>query len=158
MSSLDVFFGKILSLLFWQKGNFIFVGKRSTIFTERTENIIFPISFFFCCFFCFEKDQLSFSDIRKNVIFSGKRNAIFPDDRGKITFQCNFLERPPFQNIWKKKIWFFVEWYKVAKIYLGYNITIYFQTFIDYVLTFIDYVFMAIRKGSLELWFYWLLS
>ena len=57
----------------------------------------------------FEKNHLSFSINRKNIIFSRKRNAIFPDDIRKIIFQWNFLERPFFQNIWTKKIWLFVE-------------------------------------------------
>ena len=41
---------------------------------------------------------------RKNITFSRKRNAIFPDDTRKIIFQCYFLERISFQNIWRKYI------------------------------------------------------
>ena len=38
----------------------------------------------------FEKDHLSFSVHRKNIIFSRKRNATFPDDTKKIIFQDDF--------------------------------------------------------------------
>ena len=48
---------------------------------------------------------------RKNITFSRKRNAIFPDDTRKIpVFQCYFLERISFQNIWRK--------YHISIIYL----------------------------------------
>ena len=101
MPFLGVFFRKRSSLLFWQKDNFIIVGKRNTIYTEDTENIIFP-----CIFW----ERSSFICRLKNKnIFSGKRNIIFPDNSRKIVFQCDFLERIAFQNIWKKKMWFFVQ-------------------------------------------------
>ena len=83
MSSLGVFFGKRSSLLFWQKGNFIFVGKRNTTFTKIQKTSYFQLFF--------EKYHLSFSVRKKNIIFSRKRNAIFPHDIRKIKFQRNFF-------------------------------------------------------------------
>ena len=48
--------------------------------------------------------------LRCQLIFSGKRNMIFLDNTRKIIFQRSFfLEKPSFQDIWKRKIWFFVQ-------------------------------------------------
>ena len=48
---------------------------------------------------------------RKDITFLRKRNAIFPDDTRKIpVFQCYFLERISFQNIWRR--------YHISIIYL----------------------------------------
>ena len=52
----------------------------------------------------FEKDHL-----KSKMILLGKRNVIFPDNTRKIIFQRDFLERPSLQNIWKNKIWLFVQ-------------------------------------------------
>ena len=49
----------------------------------------------------FDKDHLSFYVPRKNI-FSRKRNAFFPDEARNIMFHAIFLERTPFQNIWRK--------------------------------------------------------
>ena len=38
----------------------------------------------------------------------------FSDKTRKIIFQSNFSDRASFQNIWKKKIWFFVQCYEFA--------------------------------------------
>ena len=78
------FFGKRSSLLFWQKGNFILVGKRNTIFTEHTENIIYPCIFWVIISYLREKEMPSFMVIQERSYSS----AIF-------------LERPSFQNIWR---------------------------------------------------------
>ena len=104
MSSLGVFFRKKI-IFFWKKGNFAFVGKRNTVFIEYTEDIIFAHIFWKRPSFVFR--------LKKKVIFSGKRNTIFPDNARKTIFQCNF-----FQNIWKKKIGFFVQWWdKLIKLW-----------------------------------------
>ena len=51
---------------------------------------------------------------RKDITFLRKRNAIFPDDTRKIpVFQCYFLERICFQNIWRK--------YHISIIYLFFE-------------------------------------
>ena len=97
MLSLGVFFGKRSCLLLWQKGNFIFAGKRNTIFTKHTENI-FP---------CIFSDHLSFSVHIKNI-FSGKRNAIFPDDRRKFIFQCEFYGKTIFSKHLKNILYFHI--------------------------------------------------
>ena len=65
MSSLGVFFGKRSSLLFWQKGNFIFVGKRNTTFTNIQKTSYFHTFF--------EKYHLSFSVCKKHHIFGKKK-------------------------------------------------------------------------------------
>ena len=100
MSSLGEFFGKRSSLLFWQKGNFIFVGKRNTTFTNIQKTSYFHVFF--------EKYHLSFSVRKKNIIFSGKRNAIFPHDIRKIIFQCNFFGKTIFLEHLKNISYFHV--------------------------------------------------
>ena len=95
ISSLGVFFGKRSSLLIWQKGNFIFVGKRNITFTNIQKTSYFHVFF--------EKYHLSFSVRKKNIIFSGKRNAIFPHDIRKIIFQCNFFGKTIFSEHLEKE-------------------------------------------------------
>ena len=99
MSSLSAFSGKIWSLLFWQKCNVIFVGKRNTIFTKYTENIIFP---------CIIIIIIIISE-RSSCIFRIKNNIIFP--RKKISpfliiQKRSCSKRQSFQNIWRTNIWF----------------------------------------------------
>ena len=79
---------------FWQKGNFIFVEKRNTAFTniQKTSNIIFH-----------------FPSVKKNIVFSGKRNPIFPHDIKNIIFQWDFFGKIIFSEHLEKKIWFFVQ-------------------------------------------------
>ena len=72
------------------------------LFRKFEENIIFP------CIFS-ERSSFIFR-LRCKIIFSGRRNIIFPDNTRKIIFQHNFLERPSFQDVWEKKIWFSVQW------------------------------------------------
>ena len=69
MSSLDVFSGKDHrpSLLFWQKGNFIFVGKRNTTFTNIQKTSYFHVFF--------EKYHLSFSVHKKKYHIFRKRKC-----------------------------------------------------------------------------------
>ena len=80
-------------LLFWQESNFMFVGKRNTIFTEYTEDIIFPFIFW-------ERPSFHFPP--------RKRNAIFPDDTRKIIFQCDFFGKTIFSEHLKKISYFHV--------------------------------------------------
>ena len=78
-----------------------------TIFSESLKKISYFHVFFW------ERSSFIFR-LRYKIIFSGKRNIIFPDNRRKIIFQRNFfLERPSFQGVWKKKIWFSVQWKSV---------------------------------------------
>ena len=102
-----------------------FLEKRNTIFPDITKKIVFRCEFlgktilseylkkisYFQVYFW---ERSSFLLCLKNKItFSGKRNIIFPDNTRKIIFQCDGkLERPSFQNIWKKEIWFFVQCWK----------------------------------------------
>ena len=152
--TLSVFFRKILFLLFWQKGNIIFV---TFIYTYRKYHIsmyflgkiIFhflfkeKISYFWgkkgipsfqilqkisyssvnifgktifskhlkktSYFQVFYWGRLSFIFLLKNkIIFSGKRNIVQERSYTSATF---LEERPSFWNIWKKKIWFFMQWF-----------------------------------------------
>ena len=148
------FFGRKLSLIFWQKGNIIFVTfihihrkyhnslhllrkiifhfpskekisdfqvkkiQSSHITEERSySSAIFfvRLSFqnmkeisYFHVFFFLRKFIFHFLS-KDKTIFLGKRNIFFPDNTRKIIFQCMFFERSSFQNIWKKKICFFVQ-------------------------------------------------
>ena len=71
------------------------------LFRGTEENIIFP---------CIFKERSSFIfRLRCKIIFSGKGNIIFLDNTRKIMFRRNFLERPSFQGVRKKKIWFSVQ-------------------------------------------------
>ena len=65
----------------------------------------------FLCISFWERSSFIFH-LKNNIIFSGKRNIIFPDDTRKIIFQCDFFGKIIFQNIWKKKRWFFVQCFK----------------------------------------------
>ena len=100
MWSLSVFLGERSYLVFWQKCNFIFVGKRNTTITNIQKTSYFHAFF--------EKDHLSFSVRKKNIIFSGKTNAIFPHDKRKIIFQCNFFGKTLFSEHLKNISYFHV--------------------------------------------------
>ena len=59
------------------------------------------------CFHVFlEKDRLSFSVQRKNIMFFGGKNTIFPDNTRKIIFQRKFFEKTIFSED-LRKIWYF---------------------------------------------------
>ena len=87
---------------FWQKGNFMFVGKRNTIFTEYRKDIIFP-----CIFW----EKTSFTFQLEKIYFLRKRNAIFSDDTGIL--QCDFFGKTIFSEDLKRisyfHVFFFVE-------------------------------------------------
>ena len=79
--------------------------QKDHLFRKFEENIIFP------CFFGFFWERSSFIfRLGYEIIFSGKRKIIFSDNTREIIFQHNFLERPSFQDVWKKKICFSVQW------------------------------------------------
>ena len=46
----------------------------------------------------FEKDHLSFSFLRNEIIFLGKRNIIFPDDTRNIISRCDFFGKVIFSE------------------------------------------------------------
>ena len=71
----------------------------------------------------FEKDHLSFSAWRIRSYFRGKGISPFLMKQERSYSSAIFLERPSFQNIWKKKIWFFVQcqWCNLLKSSLKYN-------------------------------------
>ena len=138
MSSIGVFYGIRSSLFFWQQGNFIFVGKRYTNFTNIQRTPYF-ISMYFLRNIIFH-----FPSVEKYHIFRDKKCLIsswyrkdhtpvqfFWKDHLLRTFEeyiifpCFFVfllsfffEKffliiqdilSSFRNIWKKKIWFFVQ-------------------------------------------------
>ena len=98
----------------FQEKNTIFPENTRKIMSQRDpfEKTIFSESLkkrsYFCVFF-WERSSFIFH-LRCKIIFSGKINMIFPDNTRKIMFQWDFLERPSFQDVWKKKIWFSVQW------------------------------------------------
>ena len=73
------------------------------IFRKFEENTVFP------CIFT-ERSSFIFC-LTCKVIFAGKRKIIFPNNTREIIFQRNFFERPSFQDVWKRKIWFSVQCY-----------------------------------------------
>ena len=85
ISSLGVFFRKRSSLLFWQKGNFIFVGKRNTTFTSIQKTSYFHVFF--------EKYHFSFSVRKKDIMFSGRKKCHLP-----LRY---FKDHIPVQFFWK---------------------------------------------------------
>ena len=72
------------------------------LFRTFEKSIIFPGIFW---------EKSSFLSCLKNkIIFLGKRNILFPLIIQERSCSSEiFLERPSFQNIWKKKICFFVQ-------------------------------------------------
>ena len=57
----------------------------------------------------FEKDHLSFSVQRKNIMFWGKKyHLLSSDNTRKIIFQCNFFEKTLFLKDLKKILYFHV--------------------------------------------------
>ena len=73
-----------------------------TIFSEGLKKISY-----FCVFF--KKDHLSFSIQRVRSYFREKGISSFPIIQERSYYIANFLERPSFQDVRKKKIWFFVQ-------------------------------------------------
>ena len=80
-----------------------FLGK--TIFSEHSKKI----SYFQVFFFFFEKDHLSFRVRRIRSYFREKEISSFLIIQKRSYSSAIFLERPSFQNIWKKKTWYFVQ-------------------------------------------------
>ena len=98
------FLGEDYLCFFWQKGNFIFLA-----FIHIHRKYYISKYFLRKIFFYFpSKEKIHFFFRRKNTKYI--RNTIFPDITKKIILECHFLERPSFQNICRKKIWFFVGW------------------------------------------------
>ena len=110
MSSLDIFFRKRSSLLFWQKSNFIFVGKKIPPLPN-----IQKISDFLVFF---EKDHLSFSASKKLSYFWEKRNAIFPYDIRKIILQCNIFGKTIFSEHLQNISYFHVFFWEISSFIL----------------------------------------
>ena len=104
-----------LSVFFWDKGIFDFFARRATLY----------LWLFLTYVHIYRKCYISMRFLIKIIFFhlppkekisyflEKKSNAIFPDITKKIIFKRNFLERPSLQNIWKKKIRFFVQFYFV---------------------------------------------
>ena len=127
-SYFHVFFEKGHLSFSVRRKNTIFSGKRNTIFPDDRRKIIFQCDFFGKTIFSehlrktsyfhvfFWKRSSSIFCLKNNIIFSRERNIIFRDDTRKIMFQCVFLKRSSFQNIWKKKMWFFMQWLKRGRM------------------------------------------
>ena len=74
----------------------ILINWKDHLFRKVEENNIFPCIFLRKIIFL----------LRCKIMFSGKRNIIFPDNYSSAIF----LERPSFQDVWKKKMCFSVQW------------------------------------------------
>ena len=99
--------------IFWKKEipSFQILQKRSCSganFLERPsfQNIWrkYHISRYF-----FEKDHLPFGCLKNKIIFQEKEISSFLIIQERSYSSAIFFERPSFQNIWKRKIWFFVQ-------------------------------------------------
>ena len=66
----------------------------------------------------FKKDHLSFSVQRVRSYFREKEISSFPIIQERSYSSTIFLERPSFQDVWKKKIWFSVQCVKKMLINL----------------------------------------
>ena len=73
-----------------------------TIFSEGLKKISYFRVFF-------KKDHLSFSVQRVRSYFREKEISSFPIIQERSYSSAIFLERPSFQDVWKKKIWFSVQ-------------------------------------------------
>ena len=79
------------------------------------------------CFHVFPgKDRLSLPAQGKKIIFSGKKISPFLIIQERSYSSSIFLERPSFQDVWKKKIWFSVQchlvrWYTHFLILKSYT-------------------------------------
>ena len=104
-----------------QRKNIIFSGKINTIFPDITKKIVFRREFpgkaifpehrkkiwYFQVFF-WEKSSF-FLCLRIRLYFREKEILSFLIIQERSYSSAIYLERPCFQNIWKKKIWFFVQ-------------------------------------------------
>ena len=77
------------------------------------------------CFF--EKDHLSFSVLRIRSYFRGKEISSFLMMQEISCSGAIFLKRSSFQNIWKKKMWFFVQWkiHQYSHVYWNQMVSFY---------------------------------
>ena len=89
--------------------DFFDTGARSHVCNTRT--CTQKISYFHVLL---EKDQLSLSCLGKNNMFSRKKRPSFQIIQERSYSSTIFLERPSFQDIWKKKIWFSVQCYLLS--------------------------------------------
>ena len=58
----------------------------------------------------FLRDHLSFFVQGVKSYFREKEISSFPIIHERLYSSATFLERPTFQDVWKKKIWFSVQW------------------------------------------------
>ena len=112
-----------------QRKNIIFSGKINTIFPDITKKIVFRHEFpgktifpehlkkiwYFQVFF-WEKSSF-FLCLRIRLYFREKEILSFLIIQERSYSSAIYLERPCFQNIWKKKIWFFVQWLLSSSLY-----------------------------------------
>ena len=73
-----------------------------TIFSEGLKKMSYFRVFF-------KKDHLSFSVQRVRSYFREKEISSFPIIQERSYSSATFLERPSFQDVWKKKVWFSVQ-------------------------------------------------
>lgn len=101
--------GRRSSLLFWQKGNIIFVEKRNTVIYR---NILYIHRMYRKCqiSMCFWERPSFIFLLNNKVILLGKRSNIVPDNGREILLQCSVFENTIFSvHLEKIKKWFFVQ-------------------------------------------------
>ena len=120
ISHLHVFLEKDLLSPPVQRKNITFSGKKNRSF-QIIQEIMFQRNFFEKTIFSEHLKKISyvfffrsyvfldiFFRLRGKIIFPGKWNIIFPDSTWNSI--AIFLERPSFQGVCKKKMWFPVQW------------------------------------------------
>ena len=106
----------IFKCIFLEEDNLCFFDRRVISCLEEKKHHLYRIHRKHISMYFLRKIIFYFPP-RKSIIFSRKRNVIFPDGTRKIIFRCDFfLERPSFQNIWKKKIGFLCSKYYLIRI------------------------------------------
>ena len=108
-------------ICFWEKlPSFHIIQERScigaalfgkTIFSESLKKISYFRVFFW------EWSTFIFR-LRYKIIFSRKRNIPLPIMQERSYSSAFLLERPSFQDVWKKKIWLSVQWSKGTEAWI----------------------------------------
>ena len=110
-----------LSFTFRPEKNIMFSGKKNTFFPDNTRKIVcrrdpswkdhlfrkFEGNIIFPCIF--EERPSFIFRLRCKIIFSRKEILSFPIMQERLYSSAIFLERPSFQDVWEKKIWFSVQ-------------------------------------------------
>ena len=103
-----------------------FLEKRNTIFPDITKKIMFRREFFGKTIFSEHLKKISYFQIflrkimfhfvsRIRSYFREKEISFFVIIQERSYSSVIFMERPSFQKIWKKKIWFYVQCFSLTR-------------------------------------------